>query len=141
MMQAGMLMVSTYDGQLVALSILVAVITSYTELDLAGRVTAAQGRLRRAWLISGAVTMGVGIWSMHFIAMLAFSLPIPIAYHVPTVLASLLVAIVASGIALFVVSRRVMGAVPLLAGGVFLGLGITSMHYLGMAAMRMHAAA
>lgn len=134
-------MVSTYDGQLVVLSILVAVITSYTALDLAGRVTAAQGRLRRAWLISGAVTMGVGIWSMHFIAMLAFSLPIPIAYHVPTVLASLLVAIVASGIALFVVSRRAMGAVPLLAGGVFLGLGITAMHYLGMAAMRMQAAA
>jgi NO-binding membrane sensor protein with MHYT domain/nitrate/nitrite-specific signal transduction histidine kinase len=132
--------INTYDWRLVILSILIAIITSYTALDLGGRVTAAQSRLRRAWLIGGAVTMGVGIWSMHFIAMLAFSLPIPIAYHVPTVLASLLVAIIASGIALFVVSRHEMKRAQLLAGGVFLGLGITSMHYLGMAAMRMPAA-
>jgi NO-binding membrane sensor protein with MHYT domain len=131
--------ISSYDWRLVILSILIAIITSYTALDLGGRVTAAQGRLRQAWLIGGAVTMGVGIWSMHFIGMLAFSLPIPIAYHVPTVLASLLVAIIASGIALFVVSRHEMKRMQLLAGGVLLGLGITSMHYLGMAAMRMHA--
>lgn len=132
-------MISTHDWHLVALSILIAIITSYTALDLAGRVTAANGRLRQAWLVGGAVTLGVGIWSMHFIAMFAFSLPIPIAYHAPTLLVAMLVAIVASGAALFVASRRVLGTFPLLAGGISMGLGIASMHYTGMAAMRMHA--
>lgn len=132
-------MISTYNWHLVALSILIAIITSYTALDLAGRVTAAHGRMRQAWLVGGALTLGVGISSMHFIAMLAFSLPIPIAYHVPTALTSMLVAIIASGAALFVVSRRVMGMLQMVVGGVFMGLGIASMHYLGMAAMHMHA--
>jgi diguanylate cyclase (GGDEF)-like protein len=133
-------MSGTYNIWIVALSIAVAAFASYTALDLAGRVTAARGRARKVWLAGGALAMGIGIWSMHFIGMLAYSVPIPMTYDVPTVLASMLVAIVASGVALFVVSRRAMSTLQLLIGGVFMGLGITSMHYVGMAGMRMQAA-
>src|SRR5258707_13119679 len=83
--------------------------------------------------------MGTGIWSMHYIGMLALILPIPVAYHWPTVLLSLLAAILASVVALGVVSRRKMGALRALAGSVLMGAGISSMHYIGMAAMRLSA--
>src|SRR5262245_38528994 len=72
-------MVGVYDLKLVALSLIVAAIASYTALELAGRVTASKGRASWLWLAGGAFAMGTGIWSMHFIGMLAFRLPIPIA--------------------------------------------------------------
>src|SRR5438105_15034614 len=109
---------------------------SYAALDLAGRVTAAAGWTRAVWLLGGAGAMGTGIWSMHYIGMLAFVLPIPVAYHWPTVLLSLLAAILASAIALYVVSRQQMSAFRALTGSVLMGAGIASMHYVGMAAMR-----
>lgn len=136
---SGIPLIHTHDLGLVVLSIIIAILASYTALDLAGRVTAAQGRARFSWLVGGAVAMGLGIWSMHFTAMLAFNLPLSVAYNVPTVLLSLLVAIIASGIALFVTSRRVMGLLQLLGGGFVMGLAIASMHYIGMAAMRVQA--
>src|SRR5437667_588503 len=110
---------------------------SYAALDLAGRVTAASGWTRAVWLLGGAGAMGTGIWSMHYIGMLAFILPIPVAYHWPTVLLSLFAAILASVIALYVVSRQKMGASRAVAGSVLMGAGIASMHYIGMAAMRL----
>ncbi len=125
----------TYDLRLVAVSYLVAVIAAYAALDLAGRVTATQGLTRTFWLVGGAVTMGLGIWTMHFIGMLAFQLAMPIRYNIPLVSASFLIAIAASAFALFVASRPTLTTRPLLAGGVFLGLGIAAMHYTGMAAM------
>jgi PAS domain S-box-containing protein len=91
------------------------------------------------WLLGGAGAMGTGIWSMHYIGMLAFILPIPVAYHWPTVLLSLFAAVLASVIALYVVSRRKMGASRAVAGSVLMGAGIASMHYIGMAAMRLSA--
>src|SRR3989441_1106348 len=112
---------------------------SYAGLDLAGRVTAASGWTRAVWLLGGAVAMGTGIWSMHYIGMLAFILPIPVAYHWPTVLLSLFAAIVASVIALYVVSRQKMGTSRAVAGSVLMGAGIASMHYIGMDAMRLPA--
>src|SRR5580692_5444913 len=112
---------------------------SYAALDLAGRVTAAGGWIRAVWLLGGAGAMGTGIWSMHYIGMLAFILPIPVAYHWPTVLLSLFAAVLASGIALYVVSRQKMGASRAVAGSVLMGAGIASMHYIGMAAMRLPA--
>ncbi|KAF3885963.1 MULTISPECIES: MHYT domain-containing protein [Nostocales] len=130
---------STYDQGLVALSIVLAVLSSYTALDLAGRVSAVEKRVRLAWLIGGAITMGIGIWSMHFVAMLAFSLPIPIVYDVGIVVFSITPAIATSAGALFLASRRFMSMKRLLTGGVLMGLGIASMHYIGMAAMRMDA--
>src|SRR5690242_4266666 len=102
-------LVGYYDHRLVALSVIIAILAAYAALDLAGRVTASRGRVRFAWLTGGATAMGLGIWSMHYIGMLAFSLPVPVRYDWPTVLISLLAAIFASGVALFVVSRVQMG--------------------------------
>jgi NO-binding membrane sensor protein with MHYT domain/signal transduction histidine kinase len=132
-------LIGSYNYALVALSVLIAMFASYAALDLAGRVTAAGGWARAVWLLGGAGAMGTGIWSMHYIGMLAFILPIPVAYHWPTVLLSLFAAILASVVALYVVSRKKMGALRALAGSVLMGAGIASMHYIGMAAMRLPA--
>ena len=129
----------SYNHALVALSVLIAMFASYAALDLAGRVTAASGWTRAVWLLGGAGAMGTGIWSMHYIGMLAFILPIPVAYHWPTVLLSLFAAILASAIALYVVSRQKMGVSQAVAGSALMGAGIASMHYIGMAAMRLPA--
>jgi two-component system sensor histidine kinase/response regulator len=132
-------LIGSYNYALVALSVLIAIFASYTALDLAGRVTAARGWSRAVWLLGGAGAMGTGIWSMHYIGMLAFILPIPVAYHWPTVLLSLFAAILASVVALGVVSQQKMGAVRAFAGSVLMGTGIAGMHYIGMAAMRLPA--
>src|SRR6266403_400758 len=132
-------LIGSYNYALVALSVLIAIFASYAALDLAGRVTAAGGWTRAVWLLGGAGAMGTGIWSMHYIGMLAFILPIPVAYHWPTVLLSLFAAIVASVIALYVVSRQKMGASRAVAGSVLMGAGIASMHYIGLAAIRLPA--
>lgn len=130
-------MTGTYDLKLVALSVVVAAIASYTALDLAGRVSTKRGRTSWFWLIAGAVSMGLGIWSMHFIGMLAFQLPIPVAYDVPLTLLSMLSAMVVSGLALFVVRKPALTTSNVTAGAVLMGAGISTMHYTGMAAMRM----
>src|SRR5467141_3405857 len=132
-------LIGSYNYALVALSVLIAIFASYAALDLAGRVTAAGGWTRAVWLLGGAGAMGTGIWSMHYIGMLAFILPIPVAYYWPTVLLSLFAAILASVVALGVVSRQKMGWFRALAGSVLMGAGIASMHYIGMAAMRLPA--
>ena len=129
----------SYHYALVALSILIAMVAAYAALDLAARVTAASGWTRAIWLLGGASAMGIGIWSMHYIGMLAYILPIPVAYHWPTVLLSLLAAILASVIALHVVSRQNMSGSRALAGSVLMGTGIAGMHYIGMDAMRLPA--
>ena len=103
------MLMGSYDYRLVALSVVIAICASYAALDLAGRVTAARGVARAVWLGGGASAMGLGIWSMHYIGMLAFSLPVAVAYDWPTVLASLVAAIFASAVALWVVSRKKMG--------------------------------
>src|SRR6266704_2333968 len=132
-------LICSHNYALVALSVLIAMFASYAALDLAGRVTAAGGWIRAVWLLGGAGAMGTGIWSMHYIGMLACILPVPVAYHWPTVLLSLIAAILASAIALYVVSRQKMGAFRAFVGSVLMGGGIASMHYIGMAAMRMSA--
>jgi two-component system, sensor histidine kinase and response regulator len=134
-----LVMAGSYNYGLVALSVLIAVAASYAALDLAGRVSAARGGVRALWLGGGAAAMGTGIWSMHYVGMLAFRLPVPVEYDWPTVLLSLAAAIAASAIALFVVSREKMGLLRAIVGSVFMGGGIAGMHYIGMAAMRMPA--
>jgi PAS domain S-box-containing protein len=128
-----------YDYRLVGLSVLIAVLAAYAALDLAGRVTTARGNARRMWLTGGAVAMGIGIWAMHYIGMEAFHLPVPVMYDWPTVLASLIAAMLASGVALYTVSRKTMSSMRRFSGGVFMGLGIAAMHYIGMEAMRLPA--
>jgi PAS domain S-box-containing protein len=132
-------MTGSYDYRLVTLSVVMAVCAAYAALDLAGRTTASRGRVRLVWLAGGAAAMGLGIWSMHYIGMLAFLLPVSVFYDWPTVLVSLFAAIVASGVALFVVSRHRMEWCHALAGSAIMGSGIATMHYIGMAAMRMPA--
>ncbi len=132
-------LVGSYDFRLVALSVVIATCSAYAALDLAGRVMAARGRARHAWLGGGAVAFGLGIWSMHYIGMLAFHLPIPVRYDWPTVVVSLLAAIFVSAVALYVVSRPRMGPWSAIAGSMVMGAGIAAMHYIGMEAMRLAA--
>src|SRR5712664_2010659 len=134
-----MSLIGSYNYALVALSVFIAMFAAYAALDLAARVTAATGWTRVIWLLGGAAAMGMGIWSMHYIGMLAFVLPILVAYHWPTVLLSLFAAILASVIALHVVSRQKMSVRRAVAGSALMGAGIASMHYIGMAAMRLPA--
>jgi PAS domain S-box-containing protein len=139
MISPDLVMAGSYDYRLVALSVVIAMAASYAALDLAGRVTAARGGVRVLWLGGGAAAMGTGIWSMHYVGMLAFRLPVAVEYDWPTVLVSLAAAIAASAIGLFVASREQMGLLRAIVGSVFMGGGIASMHYVGMAAMRMPA--
>jgi two-component system sensor histidine kinase/response regulator len=128
-----------YDFRLVTASILIAVFAAYAALDLAGRVTATKGLLRLVWLGGGSVAMGFGIWSMHYIGMEAFRLPVPVQYDWPTVLLSMVAAVFASAVALFVVSRKTMGLTAAIFGSLLMGGGIAAMHYIGMEAMRLPA--
>jgi NO-binding membrane sensor protein with MHYT domain len=134
-----MVVTGTHEPYLVALSILVACFASYTALDLSGNVGTARGFARRAWLVAAAITMGGGIWSMHFVAMLAFMMPIPMSYDVGLTTLSLVVAMFVTGVALYVISRRRGSPLRLVLSGIFMGLGIAAMHYTGMAAMEGHA--
>src|SRR5438045_2370380 len=132
-------MTGSYDYRLVVLSVLIAICAAYSALELAGRITAATGCSRLAWLGGGRIAMGFGIWSMHYVGMLAFSLPVPILYDWPTVSLSLLAAVFASAVALFVVSRKKMAWSRAFLGSAIMGGGISTMHYTGMAAMRLPA--
>ena len=126
----------SYDARFVILSILVAILASYVALSLAGRVRSGSHAERLGWLTGGATVMGLGIWSMHFIGMLAFHLPVLIAYDMPLLVLSVIVAIAASLVALMVIGRS--GA-TLVAGGISMGAGIAGMHYIGMASMKVEA--
>src|ERR1700736_827135 len=101
-----MVLTGTYDPYLVALSVLVASFASYTALGLSGHVGTAQGLARRVWLVAAAITMGGGIWSMHFIGMLAFVMPIPMSYDIRLTTLSLLVAIFVTGGGFYVISLQ-----------------------------------
>jgi two-component system NtrC family sensor kinase len=128
-----------YDFRLVVLSFVISILTSFTALDLAARLKAHKGRVRLFWLLGGGFAMGTGIWCMHYTGMLAFRLPIPVYYHIPTVIYSLFDAIIASTIAFYVVSRDRMTPVDVVVGSLFMGSAIATMHYTGMAAMRLKA--
>lgn len=128
-------MQASYNSWLVALSILVAMAVSYTALKLAARVAEADESGGRLWLCGGAVAMGTGIWSMHFIGMLAFSVSVPLRYGVIKTLGSLAIAIITSGFALAIASRAELSLRRLAASAVIMGAGICAMHYSGMAAI------
>ncbi|WP_065751266.1 MHYT domain-containing protein [Bradyrhizobium paxllaeri] len=127
----------SHDPVLVALSVLIAALSSYTALDLATRMRAASGLASLAWLGAAAVAMGGGIWSMHFVAMLAFSLPgVDISYDPLLTLLSLALPILVAAAAFVIVSQR---SNALVVSGIGMGLAISGMHYTGMTAMRMAA--
>lgn len=132
------MLIGSYSTSLVLVSIFVAILASYTALDLAGRIASAKGRAAAIWMAGGACSMGVGIWSMHFIGMLAFDLPIELAFDVPITCLSLMIAILSSGFALWLVGQPQMPASLLGLGALFMGSGISAMHYIGMASLRMY---
>lgn len=161
------MLASSYNSVFVIFSLIVAILASYTALNMAGRVSSSRGASHRGmshtgtsntgtshtgtshtgksqyskssalWLAGGSFAMGFGIWSMHFIGMLAFSLPIPLGYDVTLTVLSLLIAIVSSAFALWLVCQHNLPGVRLGVGGLLMGSGIAAMHYTGMAAMMM----
>ena len=134
-----MIVTGTYDITLVVLSIIIATMASYAALDLAARIPASSGWVKHAWFATAAVAMGGGIWSMHFIGMLAFKLPIDLGYDLSLTVLSLLIAMLSCGFALWLVSQPKLPLWQLAFGALVMGSGISAMHYTGMAAMRMHA--
>jgi PAS domain S-box-containing protein len=130
---------TAYDPILVGLSILIAVLASYTALDLGGRIRIATGWSSRAWIAAASVAMGGGIWSMHFIAMLAFQTTMAVTYDFALTLLSLLLAVAVTAAGFAVVGRKGARRTDTALGGLFMGLGVVGMHYTGMAAMEMPA--
>lgn len=129
-------MQGTYAPGLIALSIVVAILVSYTALKLAARVATKTTGHKLAWLCAGAFAMGVGIWSMHFIGMLAFSLPVRLTYDLGITFASLGIAILTSGFALAIASCENLSLGRLSLSSLVMGAGIACMHYSGMGAIR-----
>ncbi|AFO48128.1 putative bifunctional diguanylate cyclase/phosphodiesterase [Pseudomonas putida] len=131
------MLTGSYSSSLVLISLCVAILASYTALDLTGRIATAKGRAACLWMGGGALAMGIGVWSMHFIGMLAFSLPIDLGYDLALTAFSLLIAVLSSGFALWLVSQPSLPAPQLGFGALIMGAGIACMHYTGMAALRM----
>ncbi|CAD5200836.1 putative bifunctional diguanylate cyclase/phosphodiesterase [Pseudomonas sp. FEN] len=131
------MLIGSYSPALVFISFCVAILASYTTLDLTGRIATSTGRAVYLWTAGGALAMGVGIWSMHFIGMLAFKLPIALGYDGPLTLLSLLIAILSSGFALWLVTQPRLPTAQWVCGALVMGAGISAMHYCGMAALKM----
>lgn len=129
------MMVVHYNPVLVAISFLVAIVASYTALDMAGRVMEVKNRAACWWLAGGGTAMGIGIWAMHFIGMLAMVMPVKLAYNLPLTLLSLLMGIAASLFALRMVCHAVLPLRRLITGSISMGSGIAAMHYTGMMAV------
>lgn len=129
------MLVVTYDPWMVAASVVLAVMASFTGLRLASGLRALEPGRRKLQIAKAAFALGAGIWSMHFVAMLAVRLPIAIGYDALYTLGSVLISILITGLGLalmFVGERSLMRTVQ---AGTLTGLGIVSMHYVGMAAV------
>ena len=127
----------TYNPWVVLASLAIATFASYVALDLAKRVRTGDRRIALAWLVGGSVAMGTGIWCMHFVGMLAFSLPIELGYRIGLTFLSWCAAVAVSAIALWVASQGTLAWRRLAGGALAMGLGICAMHYLGMGALDM----
>lgn len=129
------MLVSQYNQILVVISFVVAILAAYTALNMAGRVAGSQGIAARIWLAGGGVAMGIGIWAMHFIGMLAMDLAMSMSYDVAITALSMAIAIGSSMFALWLVSGEQLRLRRLLPGAFVMGTGIVAMHYTGMAAL------
>jgi NO-binding membrane sensor protein with MHYT domain len=131
---------TSYDPLLVVLSIVIACLAAYVALTVVDRIIKVKNPLlKRKWLITGAIAMGCGIWAMHFIGMLSYTVPISVNYNIPMTIVSAIPAMLGSGIALYVMSRSSINWQQLQIGGLLMAVGIGTMHYSGMEAMRMNA--
>jgi len=131
---------ATYDGRLVVLSLLLAALGAYTALTLADPIAVTRGRARALWLGGSATALGLGIWGQHVVGMLAYGLPLPIGYDGGVVAVSFVGTLAAAAAGLFLVrSHQPLGAVPLLGASALVGIAVVSLHYTGMAAVRVAA--
>lgn len=129
------MLVSQYNQILVVISFIVAILAAYTALNMAARVAGSQGVAARVWLAGGGVSMGIGVWAMHFIGMLAMDLSMSMSYNATLTVLSMIIAISSSMFALWLVSGEQLHLRRLLPGAVVMGTGIVAMHYTGMAAL------
>jgi diguanylate cyclase (GGDEF)-like protein len=133
-------MEGSYNWMLVFASYCVAVIASYTAIYFGTRVFDLSGRSRRFWLAAGALSLGSGIWSMHFVGMSAYSMPIHMhmSFNATLTLLSWIPAVLASALALYVITLPKVSAKTVASSALIMGAGIFAMHYGGMYAMQMH---
>lgn len=137
MNSSDIVMVASHNHILVALSVAVSILAAYATIALVQRLRDARGRVWLAWLVGGAVADGISTWSMHYTGMLALRLPVPVSYDWPTVVLSLLVSVVGSGVAFLILSRNKINWLRVLAASIFLGgIGVSGLHYTAMEAMR-----
>ncbi len=129
----------SYDPVLIFFSIVVVFISSFIALTISGTLFKTVGKARVKWIVYGAFVMGLGIWSMHFIGMLASHLSVTITYSTPLVIVSVLPALFASGLAFAIISRPQVRKYEIITGALLISSGIVAMHYVGMAAMQMQA--
>ncbi len=122
---------------LVGLSVLIAVIGSFTALTHAQRMRQSTSRAATVWMLAGGITLGMAIWSMHFIGMLAFHLPITVGYDLPLTLLSILPAIAAALLGFKLLRQPQIQTTQIMVSSLMMGLGISVMHYTGMAALKM----
>ncbi len=121
---------------MVCLSIVLAIVVAYTVLNLVSRISGARGRAATVWLAGGTLAMGIGIWSVHFIAVLALESPIELTYDLPTTIVSLCISLITSGFALALVGRDELSSTRMLSGSLIMGVGMCAMVYSGIAAIR-----
>lgn len=142
MLLPNQVLLATSDPRLIVLSVLIAVIGSYSALDISEQIALAQSKSRRWWLIGSGLTLGITVWAMHFTAILAHKLPIPVGYDFKIILISLLLTILASGVGFFFVTRQpLLQFMPLLASSVCVGVGIIGMHFTAMSSLQLAAKA
>jgi diguanylate cyclase len=128
---------SSFNYGLVTLSYIIASLGAFAALEFIAHMRTAQGTLRRVWLVGGAVLMAVGIWSMHFVGMLALRMDMSISYHPLKTVLSIVFAVVACLIAFVSVSGKTTSILKIVGGGFSAGAGVVGMHYMGMAAMQL----
>lgn len=133
-------MEGSYSWILVFASYCVAVIASYTAIYFGTRVFDLSGRSRQFWLAAGALSLGSGIWSMHFVGMSAYTMPghMHMSFNATLTLASWIPAVLASALALYVITLPKVSAKTVASSALIMGAGIFAMHYGGMYAMQMH---
>lgn len=129
-------MTDSYNIYLMFLSFIIALLASFTALNLARKISSSDGWYQKLWILCSSFVMGVGIWSMHFIAMLAYPLQKGVTYQIHTVIFSILVAILGALVGFSISFRAQLKTPRLLIGGTFMGLAISGMHYIGMAALQ-----
>lgn len=130
----------SWNINLIALSVLIAMFGSFVALSHAERMRESAGYQATAWMIAGGITLGMAVWSMHFIGMLAFHLPTPIAYDSLLTFLSVLPAIAAALLGFYLLQTPKLQLKKIVIGGFFMGIGIAVMHYAGMAALKMQPA-